>query len=350
MGMSVPATSTESAPPSVLQSIIASLEGLSSVEETITSKFVSDANDLSEIPRYLLQLGGKRIRPVLSLLTAKAFGLYPYPNELIDVAAGIELIHMATLLHDDIIDRSLVRRHKESALVKFGMPKTLLAGDFLLVRAFSLCARLDTYIIDATEKACIELTEGEILETPLYVENHSLESSLKIALKKTASLFRLSTEVAAHLARLHPEVITHLAKFGESLGLAFQILDDLLDVTSDTNLLGKEAGTDLRERKPSVVNVKWLATGDKLAEKLLKEPAEDTDKEFVDSALASLKNSKVVQEVRALAISYAEHARRSLLTARELTDAQGKSGELLINPEALMNLEQIIDFTVSRVL
>jgi geranylgeranyl pyrophosphate synthase len=148
--------------------MLAGLQGMKEVETLISSKLTSDAELLETIPAYLLGLGGKRIRPAMTLLVSRAFGSksVEFPvAEVIDVAAGIELIHMATLLHDDIIDKSPLRRHKQSPFLKFGLGNSLLAGDFLLVRAFSLCARLDRYVIDATEQACIELTEGEILET-----------------------------------------------------------------------------------------------------------------------------------------------------------------------------------------
>jgi octaprenyl-diphosphate synthase len=241
-----------------LKSVIAGLPGMEAVETVIRSKLVSDAPLLEEIPAYLLELGGKRMRPVLTLLVARALGQQTPAPALIDVAAGIELIHMATLLHDDIIDNSDMRRHKASPLNRFGQSETLLAGDFLLVRAFSLCARLDAAIIDATERACIHLTEGEILEVPLYATQHSRETALTIADKKTAALFELAAYSAAHIATANPTVTSSMAAFGQALGIAFQILDDILDVTSDADLLGKPSGTDIRERKPSIVNILLL--------------------------------------------------------------------------------------------
>lgn len=158
---------------------------------------------------------------------------------------------MATLLHDDMIDNSPLRRHRQSAPARYGSNQSILAGDFLLVRAFALCARLDRPIIEATEQACVELTEGEILETSLVDDRHSVESALAIARKKTASLFRLAAFSAAHMSGVWVDVESRMARFGELVGVSFQILDDVLDVVSDESLLGKRSGTDLRERKPS---------------------------------------------------------------------------------------------------
>jgi geranylgeranyl pyrophosphate synthase len=292
--------------------VASKLTGLVDVEKVIQSKLHSDAQQLEEIPRYLLSLGGKRIRPILTLLVYQLFQKSDC-KDLFDVAAGIELIHMATLLHDDIIDRSALRRHKASPFVTYGLPGTLLAGDFLLVRAFALCAHLDTFIIDATEKACVELTEGEILETSLQTTAHTIASSLQIAQKKTASLFRLSCESAAFLAGLPKEQITYLAQYGENLGIAFQIVDDILDIVSNEAELGKKPGTDIKERKPSMVNVLWLESGDEKARQVLTDP---THGELSDHQLAALvaklQTNPLLDKARDQARAFVAKAERAL--------------------------------------
>ncbi len=317
------------------------LQDLPRVEQLIKSKLVSDAPLLEEIPKYLLELGGKRMRPMLTLMCHQALGCKTSPQSLIDVAAGIELIHMATLLHDDIIDNSPLRRHKESALIKFGQSETLLSGDFLLVRAFSLCSKLDLAIIDATEVACIELTEGEILEVPLYRQKHDLQSVITIAKKKTAALFRLAAFSAAHIATGDARVSASFAEFGENLGIAFQILDDVLDVISNEDLLGKKSGTDLRERKPAIINVLWLETGEALAEKL-KSPAGADEEEFVAAALQYLRTpgNAVVSKAREHANNYAEKARQALLSG--IQDVKSVDHQIV---EGLLGL---IDYTLAR--
>ncbi len=318
---------------------ISTLDGLGEVDSKIREKLTSEATLLQEIGTYLLNLGGKRMRPVLALMVGKAFGLTPPSQDLIHVAAGIELIHMATLLHDDIIDKSPVRRHKESAFIKYGVDNSLLAGDFLLTRAFSLCAHLDSFIIDETEKACIDLTEGEILEVPLYRALHTVDSYLTIARKKTASLFRLATISGTHLAGAGAQATEHMRRFGESLGLAFQILDDILDVTADENLLGKKSGMDLKERKPSIVNVLWLNSGNPLAKKLLLPPGAE-EEEFCTAALKELKQSPVIEQASALAASYSADAEQALHSAAK----SAKNVSLDVFDE----LQSVVDYTTRR--
>jgi octaprenyl-diphosphate synthase len=321
-----------------LSAALSALKGLDRVEALIEEKLVSEAPLLHEIPHYLLTLGGKRMRPVLSLMMARALGQAAPSPALIDVAAGIELIHMATLLHDDIIDRSPLRRHQASPYVKFGLESTLLSGDFLLVRAFSLCARLDSFVIDSTERACIELTEGEILEVPLDKGVHTLDSSITIARKKTASLFWLATRTAAHLAGASDPVVEQCSRFGEKLGIAFQILDDILDVVASEDLLGKKSGIDIREKKPSLVNVLWLASGDPLARTLAQpEPISD---EFVERAVASLRTSPVVEEARRIALGYTSEALAALKFIEEQCPQSDRP--------TLEHLRTLIDYTLER--
>jgi len=313
---------------------------LSRVEEVIRKAFKSDVVPMREIPDYLLSLGGKRIRPVLTLLCAKALGGKEISNKLLDVAAGIELIHMATLMHDDIIDQSPIRRHKQSPYAKFGTPLTLLSGDFLLTRAFGLCARLDEVAIAATEQACIELVEGEALETPLHIERHSLETSLTIAKRKTASLFRLAAFCAAHLTGTSDITASNLSDFGENLGIAFQIIDDVLDVTSTEDVLGKQPGLDIIERKPSVVNVIWLASEDPESKRLLETPIPGEEAAYAANSLKKLVSSPYVASAKDLAKSYGDKARKSLNSA--LTNHDGGS------QEAAEALYSVIDFALGR--
>jgi octaprenyl-diphosphate synthase len=325
-----------------LMKTISSLHGLSDVEKTIRSKLTSESAQMQEISLYLFELGGKRMRPVLTLLAGKLFGLTEPPKSLIDVAAGIELIHMATLLHDDIIDKSPLRRHKESPYSKFGTDSTLITGDFLLTRAFSLCAHLDEAVVNETERACIELTEGEILETPLWKSVLSRDEVITVARKKTAALFKLASFCGAHLAGAGAASERALSTFGESLGIAFQILDDILDVTADENLLGKRSGMDLQERKPSIVNVLWLASGDPRAQRLLLQPTAEEEHEFVKDALVHLRASAVIDQATELARGYARAAEQSLKEAV----AASTCGH---NERAYRDMVALVEYTVARI-
>lgn len=311
------------------------------MNELIRSKLDSYAPLLEKIPFYLLELGGKRIRPALTLMVARSFGMEKPSSDLVSVAAGIELIHMATLLHDDIIDNAPIRRHKESPLQRFGLNNTLLSGDFLLVRAFSMCAKLDRHIIDCTETACIELTEGEILELTADLKTIRLEESLEIARRKTASLFRLASESAAFLCGLRGEALHSLSQFGDNLGIAFQILDDLLDITSSSEVLGKIPGTDIRERKPASVNLLWIETQSELSEQFSTGRLKASD-ENIAAALSEITSGPIPQRVRELALLYTEKARESLYSGAKCYEQEcGVKANL-------ESLELLIDYTVER--
>ncbi len=346
---------TLSAKERILQAL-GTVDGITDVEQLIRSKLTSEAPKLHEVSSYLVELGGKRMRPILSLLCFSLFSDSKPGNQIIDVSAGIELIHAATLLHDDIIDKSPRRRNQTSPYLKYGVPATLLSGDFLLVRAFSLCARLDRFIIDETEKACIELTEGEILETPLFEEDHTLESYLTIAKKKTAALFRLASVSGSHLALLSDEslvseenrnnsdqIIEHMSAFGEAMGISFQIIDDILDVIADENLLGKKSGVDLIERKPTAVNILWLESGAEEAKELLKEPVKEYEDSFLESSLTLLRtrDKAVIDKARELARKYTSEAEKHLNSAAKLAGSY--------NSERLEVLRLIIEYTLSRI-
>jgi len=285
--------------------------GLALIENKIRSCFVSDAAQLKQIALYLLELGGKRVRPLLALLSARLFHMSEPSEKLIEAASGIELIHMATLLHDDIIDQSPRRRNKESAFFRYGFTPTLLAGDFLWVRAFGLCAHLGSFIVSATETACVELTEGELLEGKLGVDSPtSLEDYVQIIAKKTGSLFALATSVGAHCAGAEEGEISALRSFGLNAGIAFQMIDDILDITADENLLGKPSGTDLRQRTPSLVNILWLESKDPTAHTFFAGPP-PTEAE-AQSALALLKSSEIIEQARNKAREYAAKAKNEL--------------------------------------
>lgn len=323
----------------VMEAFKAVQPGLALVEQRIKSRLGSEAELLQKIPTYLLNQGGKRIRPVLTLLTSRLFKMESPSEQVVDVAAGIELIHMATLLHDDIIDQSPTRRHQKSAYLEFGMTPSLLAGDFLLVRAFGLCAKLDQLIVEKTEQACVELTEGEILEGIIEAgDNRTFDDYINVIGKKTASLFELATTVGAHLSQDSKEVTRNLANFGKYAGIAFQMIDDILDITADEDLLGKPAGTDLKQKTPSLINILWLQSGDKKAQDFFanENPSIEDAKEIV----SYLKNSKVVEEARNTAKNYANTACSYLDNIEQNSLDQASKEQLL----------SIVQYTLERCL
>lgn len=323
---------------SVKAAFMGGAPALRDVENRIRETLSSEANILTEISTYLLELGGKRMRPLLTILVSQLFKMEKPSKELIDAAAGIELIHMATLLHDDIIDQSPLRRSKPSAYSQFGLTPTLLSGDFLLVRAFGLCAMLDDFVIKETEKACIALTEGEVNEGLLTDGNiPTLDAYLDVVEKKTASLFALSSVVGAYISGASEEDITKLRVFGKYAGIAFQMIDDILDITADEDLLGKPAGTDLRQKTPTLVNLIWLEEEpEKAANFFSRESSEDEIKE----TLAYLSRSSVINKARLKAKDYAGRATNALLSIPENS----------IDTKVRSQLFSLLDYTLERCL
>ena len=209
-----------------------------------------DSNEalIGEICHYLVDGGGKRLRPLFILLVYRACGGSSEKIEdAIDAAIALELIHSATLLHDDIIDGGLLRRGKPSAFARYGFAPSLVAGDFLFCRAFELCGRFEERLVHTAAQACIQLTEGEVMEGRMrHNAGATIDDYLAVITRKTASLFAAGGKVAADLAGAAPKTITAMETLGLALGLAFQMIDDLLDVLGPEEKIGKPVGSDLR--------------------------------------------------------------------------------------------------------
>jgi geranylgeranyl pyrophosphate synthase len=279
------------------------------VSNKILSCFASSSPTIFEINNYLFKIGGKRLRPLLILLSARLFGMKTPSDKIITACASIELIHMATLLHDDIIDKSDTRRGHESAYKTFGLSASLLAGDFLLVRAFGLsCHTLDEKLINYTERACLALTEGEELEGVITGDKwKSYDEYLDIIRKKTASLFSLACATGAYFAGAEEEHVKTLERFGLLLGVAFQIIDDILDVVADEKDFGKPLGTDLKQRTPSIINILWLESGDAKARDFFNQEKQHSAKDIKKTVLY-LKKSNIVVRAKEIANQFVEQA------------------------------------------
>jgi octaprenyl-diphosphate synthase len=283
-------------------------EELEIVERRLAGLLQSREDTLSEIARYLIGSGGKRVRPAVTLLVFRACGGDDL-GDIVDVAVALELIHSASLLHDDIIDGSSARRGRDSALLKYGVANTLVAGDFLFSRAFQICGRFDEKLIHWAAEACIRLTEGEVMQGR-FRRNPSvtLDDYLEIINRKTASLFETGARTAAHLAGARDETVESMARCGLHVGLAFQMVDDLLDVTGSESKLGKPVGIDVREGNPSLPIV--LSLGDGEVRRLFAKP--DLSAPELETLLARVRRSPDVSIARRLALEHAEIARAEL--------------------------------------
>jgi octaprenyl-diphosphate synthase len=281
---------------------------LARVEDKITHLLVSREPLLSEISLHLIAGGGKRIRPAVALLVFKACGGEDV-TDMLDVAVALELIHSATLLHDDIIDGGKTRRGRASAFSRYGLANTLVTGDFLFSKAFELCGRFEEAIVRWAADACISLTEGEVMQGR-FRRNPAVTTDdyLEIIARKTASLFSQGARVAAHLAGLGSEGADAMWACGFNIGMAFQIVDDVLDVEGDEDVTGKPVGIDLRDGNPSLPLV--LALGDAEVRRVFTS-AEPRDHDIA-AALQRVRALGVLTTVRRLAEEYTARARTGL--------------------------------------
>ncbi len=280
------------------------------VEERLATMLMSREPRLKEIANYLIGAGGKRVRPAVTLLVFRACGGRTIADA-VDVAVALELIHSASLLHDDIIDENRVRRGRDSPRAKFGVAETLVTGDFLFSRAFQLCGRFDAQMVDWAAEACVALTEGEIMQGR-FRRNPAvtLDDYQEIIARKTAALFEVGARTAAHLAGAEPATVEALASCGYHVGITFQMIDDLLDVTAAESELGKPVGLDVREGNPSLPLVLAIA-GDDEIRRLFARP--ELSEGEVSAVLSRLRRSGVIARGYALAAEHAGIARSALL-------------------------------------
>ncbi len=285
---------------------------LGRVESRLLEELRSREERLEGIATHLVGAGGKRIRPLVVLLAfhASAPQSAPRRDDAIEAAVALELIHSATLLHDDIIDGCETRRGRPSALQAFGTADTLVAGDFLFSRAFSLCTRFEAEVIRWAAEACISLTEGEIMQGR-FRRNPTVTVAdyAEIIERKTASLFMAGGRTAAHLAGASAPVIEAMAACGRHIGLAFQVSDDLLDVVGRPGLTGKPRGIDLRDGNPSLPTVLALARDPELARIFATRRPTPAD---VEAGLVCIERTGVLTEVADRARAYVASARADI--------------------------------------
>lgn len=244
------------------------------VNALIGEELSSDVALINQLGLYIVSGGGKRLRPLLTVLAARALG-YDGENHTL-VAALIEFIHTATLLHDDVVDESTMRRGRDTANALFGNQASVLVGDFLYSRAFQMMVRCQemkimTILSDATNR----IAEGEVMQL-MNVNNADVDEAnyFQVIYCKTAKLFEAATQIAAVLAKQPPEIETAMADYGKHLGTAFQLIDDHLDYNSDAETMGKNAGDDLAEGKPTLPLLHAMHHGTEEESALIREAIE----------------------------------------------------------------------------
>lgn len=292
------------------------------VDAVIRDRLSSRVALIDQIAGYIVGAGGKRIRPRLVLLFSEALG-FEGP-ERYELAAIVEFIHTATLLHDDVVDESALRRGRATANSMFGNAASVLVGDFLYSRAFQMMVSVNRMrVLDVLADATNVIAEGEVLQLMnMHDPDLAVQDYLQVIRFKTAKLFEASARLGAVLAGASADVEEACANYGRSLGTAFQLVDDLLDYEGNSDELGKNVGDDLREGKPTfpLLVAMERATEPELA--LLRHAIEHGELEKLPEILAIVKRTGALEATRASARAESEQAQAALSalppsTARE---------------------------------
>jgi len=300
-------------------------EDLKQVEEAIGRHFQSDVALIPAVSAYLIASGGKRVRPLLVAVTAKLCGYTGARH--IDYGVVVEYIHAATLLHDDVVDEADLRRGAQTANLKYGNQASVLVGDFLFAKSFQIMSQgADMRVVQAVARATMNLAEGEVLQlvNTCNIDNDE-ETYLDTIFRKTGALIMACCEIGAILGGVSGEKERALAEYGRHIGIAFQLMDDVLDFTAEQGQWGKPLGADLAEGKITLPLIRaWSLCGG--AEKEIIRNAIEAgngQKEFLGPVMDILRKYDALAYTTELALSHAEEAKLKLagFEASEHADA-----------------------------
>jgi octaprenyl-diphosphate synthase len=287
---------------------------MDAVNAVIRRQLHSDVPLVNQIAEYIISAGGKRIRPVLVLLTANAHGYSGTAHH--DLAAVVEFIHTATLLHDDVVDESSLRRGRKTANALFGNAASVLVGDFVYSRAFQMMVavgnmRIMQILADATNV----IAEGEVLQLlNMHDPEVTEERYLQVIRSKTAKLFEAATQLGALIGGASDHAVEAAAEYGRSLGTAFQLIDDVLDYSGNATDIGKNVGDDLREGKPTLPLIYLMQHGTHEQRQLVRACIEQGDEQHFDDILAAITSSGALDYTRRQAEKATLSAKNALTT------------------------------------
>ncbi|MDR6537332.1 polyprenyl synthetase family protein [Variovorax soli] len=302
--MSVPPA--DNSPAAAVLSLIA--EDMAEVDLVIARRLDTGVPLVRQVSQYIISAGGKRLRPALLLLMAGALGYRG--TQRFNLAAVVEFIHTATLLHDDVVDESTLRRGRPTANESFGNPASVLVGDFLYSRAFQMMLDAhDIRVMEILAEATNVIAEGEVLQL-MNMHDASLdeEAYLRVIRSKTAKLFEASTRLAAVLAGASPETEEACAAYGQALGTAFQVVDDVLDYAGNASETGKNVGDDLREGKTTLPLILAMQRGTAAQSDLIRAAIEAGDTTQLSQIVAIVRETGALDATRAAAAAEAQRA------------------------------------------
>ena len=282
------------------------------VDEVIRRRLTSDVALINQISHYIVSAGGKRIRPRLVLLFAQALGFDG--TEQYELAATVEFIHTATLLHDDVVDESSMRRGRKTANALFGNAASVLVGDFLYSRAFQMMVSVNRLrVLEVLADATNVIAEGEVLQLMnMHDPDLAVADYLRVIRYKTAKLFEASARLGAVLPGAPIEIEEACASYGRSLGTAFQLVDDLLDYQGDPHELGKNIGDDLREGKPTLPLLVAMERGSAADRELIRDAIRHGENERLADIITIVTRTGALEATRDAARAEAAKARAGL--------------------------------------
>ncbi len=292
------------------------LEALSAemqeVDRVIERRLRSDVALINQISGYIVHAGGKRMRPKLLLMFANALG--DPGGHRHELAAVVEFIHTATLLHDDVVDESALRRGKQTANAMFGNAASVLVGDFLYSRAFQMMVAVNRMrVLDVLAEATNVIAEGEVLQLlNVHDPDTTVERYLQVIRYKTAKLFEASARLGALLSEAPREQEEAAAQYGRAMGTAFQLVDDILDYEGDAATLGKNVGDDLREGKPTLPILLAMSRCSATERDLLRQAVLNGEEEKLGQVVEIVTQSGALEATRSVARQEAERAADSL--------------------------------------
>ena len=342
----VPLTSAE-APPNIaplpqhlisavnFANLYASIDtDMSAVDAVVRARLHSEVVLVRQVAEYIISAGGKRMRPALVLLSASACGYSGTRHH--ELAAVVEFIHTATLLHDDVVDESSLRRGRDTANAVFGNPASVLVGDFLYSRAFQIMVGVGSMrVMQVLADATNVIAEGEVLQL-MNCRNADIEvgAYLRVIRYKTAKLFEAAGRLGAILGEAGPEIEEAMAAYGMHIGTAFQLIDDVLDYSGQEAETGKHLGDDLAEGKPTLPLIHVIQHGSPQQATLVRGAIENASSDSFAEVLAAVRSSGALDVARRHGVDEAEMAKAALAP---LSDSKFKE-----------TLLQLADFAVQR--
>lgn len=294
--------------PSAAPGLFLITDDMREVDAVIARRLDSGVPLVGDVCRYIISSGGKRLRPALLLLVCGALG---YTGaQRFNLAAVVEFIHTATLLHDDVVDDSTLRRGRPTANQHFGNPASVLVGDFLYSRAFQMMLDADDVrVMEILADATNVIAEGEVMQL-MNMHDAALDEAgyLQVIRSKTAKLFEASARLGAVLAKAPAQIESACADYGQALGTAFQVIDDVLDYAGEVEELGKNLGDDLREGKVTLPLIAAMRRGSEAQRELIRSAIETGDLGQLDAIIAIVRETGALEVARDAAAGEAERA------------------------------------------